>query len=161
IGKRGAALFLLVIFILGFMVIAAFSVVITDLLVALPSAVIPSWGAIGVALLVGVAIYKLRWPLIPVTVVGAAALCALTLVGDRFPVSMPDSFLGLEPTACGSSSCSSTAESLPYCPSGCSCSPATTSTASSSSSPSSSSTAPSSPLPSSAADTSWSLPPST
>src|SRR5690625_1636550 len=81
IGKRGAALFLLVIFILGFMVIAAFSVVITDLLVALPSAVIPSWRAIGVALLVGV-----------------AALYALILVGDRFPVSMPDSFLGLEPT---------------------------------------------------------------
>lgn len=99
IGKRGAALFLLVIFILGFIVIAAFSVVITDLLVALPSAVIPSWGAIGVALLVGVAIYKLRWPLIPVTVVGVAALYALILVGDRFPVSMPDSFLGLEPTA--------------------------------------------------------------
>src|SRR5699024_1141076 len=78
---------------------AAFSVVITDLLVALPSAVIPSWGAIGVALLVGVAIYKLRWPLIAVTVVGAAALYALILVADRFPVSMPDSFLGLEPTA--------------------------------------------------------------
>lgn len=99
IGRRGAALFLLVIFILGFMVIAAFSVVITDLLVALPSAVIPSWGAIGVALLVGVAIYRRRWPLIPVTIVGVAALYSLILLGDRFPVSMPDSFFGLEPTA--------------------------------------------------------------
>src|SRR5699024_6129351 len=98
-GKRGAALFLLVVFLLGLMVIAAFSVVLADLLVALPSAVIPSCGAIGVALLVGVALYKLRWPLIPVTVVGVAALYALILVGDRFPVSMPGSFLGLEPTA--------------------------------------------------------------
>src|SRR5699024_2055040 len=89
IGKRGAALFLLVIFIRGFMRLAAVSVVITDLRVALPSAVLPSCGAIGVALLVGVAIYTLRWPLIPVTVVGVAALYALTLLDDRFPVSMP------------------------------------------------------------------------
>ena len=56
-------LFLIVIFILLLMVIAAFSVVINNLLISTPSAVIPTWGAIGVALLVGVAVYRLRMPL--------------------------------------------------------------------------------------------------
>ncbi|WP_029088964.1 carbon starvation CstA family protein [Brevibacterium album] len=97
IGKRGANLFLVVIFILGFMVIAAFAVVITNLLVSQPSAVIPAWGAIGVALLVGVAIYRLRWPLIPVTIVGVAALYGLILLGDAYPVVLPESFLGMAP----------------------------------------------------------------
>src|SRR5699024_2458144 len=99
IGKRGAALFLLVIFILGFMVIAAFSVVITDLLVALPSAITPSWRPIGVALPVGVATYTLRSPLIPVTVVGVGALSAPRLAGGGFAVATPDSSLSLEPAA--------------------------------------------------------------
>jgi carbon starvation protein len=97
IGKRGANLFLVVIFILGFMVIAAFAVVITNLLVSQPTSVIPAWGAIGVALLVGLAIYRLRWPLIPVTIVGVAALYGLILLGDAFPVVLPESFLGMPP----------------------------------------------------------------
>ena len=83
IGKRGAGLFLIVIFILLLMVIAAFSVVITNLLIATPTAVIPAWGAIGVALLVGVAVYRMRLTLLPVTVVGVAALYGLILLGDR------------------------------------------------------------------------------
>ena len=98
IGKRGAGLFLIVIFILLLMVIAAFSVVITNLLIATPTAVIPAWGAIGVALLVGVAVYRMRLPLLPVTVVGVAALYGLILLGDVVPVVIPDNFLGMTPT---------------------------------------------------------------
>ena len=99
IGKRGAALFLVVIFILLLMVIAAFAVVITGLLVGTPSAVIPTWGAIIVALLVGVSVYKLKWPLLPVTIVGVVALYALIVVGDQVPVVLPDNFLGIGPAS--------------------------------------------------------------
>ena len=98
IGKRGAGLFLIVIFILLLMVIAAFSVVITNLLIETPSAVIPTWGAIGVALLVGVAVYRLRLPLVPVTIVGVVALYALIVLGDAVPVVIPENFLGMTPT---------------------------------------------------------------
>src|SRR5699024_10973576 len=46
IGKRGAGLFRIVIFVRLLMVIAAFSVVITDLPISTPTAVIPTWGAL-------------------------------------------------------------------------------------------------------------------
>ncbi|KAA6436456.1 carbon starvation protein A [Agrococcus sediminis] len=97
IGKRGANLFLVVIFLLLLMVIAAFAVVIKNLLISTPTAVIPTWGAIVVALLVGVAVYRMRWPLIPVTIVGVVALYALIVVGDSVPVVLPESFLGMTP----------------------------------------------------------------
>lgn len=97
IGKRGANLFLIVIFLLLLMVIAAFAVVIKNLLIGTPTAVIPTWGAIVVALLVGIAVYRLKWPLIPVTVVGVTALYALIVVGDQVPVVLPESFLGMSP----------------------------------------------------------------
>ncbi|MGM7696540.1 carbon starvation CstA family protein [Microbacterium sp. A84] len=97
IGKRGANLFLVVIFLLLLMVIAAFAVVIKNLLISTPSAVIPTWGAIVVALLVGVAVYRLRWPLVPITIVGVVALYALIVVGDQVPVVLPESTLGMSP----------------------------------------------------------------
>ena len=98
IGKRGAGLFLIVIFILLLMVIAAFAVVITGLLISTPTAVIPTWGAIGVALLVGVAVYRLRMPLVAVTIVGVIALYGLIVLGDAVPVVLPETFLGMTPT---------------------------------------------------------------
>ncbi|MGW9626699.1 carbon starvation CstA family protein [Microbacterium sp. NPDC055521] len=97
IGKRGAGLFLVVIFLLLLMVIAAFAVVIKNLLISTPSAVIPTWGAIVVALLVGVAVYRLRWPLLPVTIVGVVTLYALIVLGDQMPVVLPEDFLGMGP----------------------------------------------------------------
>lgn len=95
IGSRGRNLFLIVIFLLLLMVNAVFAVVIAELLVAQPTAVIPVWGAIVVALLVGQAIYRMRWNLPLVSVVGVVALYALILLGDRFPVALPDTVLGL------------------------------------------------------------------
>ncbi len=97
IGKRGANLFLVVIFLVLLMVIAAFAVVIKNLLISTPGAVIPVWGAIVVALLVGVAVYRLRWNLLSVTVVGVVALYALIVVGDQMPVVLPESTLGMSP----------------------------------------------------------------
>ncbi len=97
IGTRGSNLFLVVIFLLMLMVIAAFAVVIKNLLISTPSAVIPAWGAIGVALLVGLCVYRLRIPLIPVTVVGVLVLYALIVLGNAVPVDLPDNFLGMGP----------------------------------------------------------------
>lgn len=99
IGKRGSNLFLVVIFLLLLMVVTAFAVVITGLLTGTPSAVIPTWGAILVALLVGIAIYRLKLPLMPVTVVGVVMLYALIFIGDRVPVVLPENFLGIGPAA--------------------------------------------------------------
>ena len=99
IGARGANLFLVVIFLLLLMVNAAFAVVISDLLVSTPTAVIPTWGAILVALVIGQCIYRLKWNLPIVSVVGVAALYALILLGDRVPVSLPETVLGLPANA--------------------------------------------------------------
>lgn len=97
IGRRGANLFLVVIFLLLLMVIAAFAVVIKNLLISTPSAVIPTWGAVAVALLVGQAVYRYRMSLGLVTVIGVAALYALILLGDAVPVELPDPILGMSP----------------------------------------------------------------
>lgn len=95
IGKRGRNLFLIVIFLLLLMVNAAFAVVISNLLISTPSAVIPTWGAIAVALLIGQAIYRLNWNLPLVSLVGVVALYSLMVLGDRFPVVLPDTVLGI------------------------------------------------------------------
>ncbi|MFV2179684.1 carbon starvation protein A [Actinomadura sp. LOL_016] len=97
IGRRGANLFLVVIFLLLLMVVAAFAVVIKDLLIATPTAVIPAWGAVAVALLVGQAVYRYKMSLGLVTVLGVAALYGLILLGDAVPVELPDSILGMSP----------------------------------------------------------------
>ena len=99
IGRRGANLFLVVIFLLLLMVVAAFAVVIKDLLIATPSVVIPAWGAIAVAALVGQAVYRYRMNLALVTVVGVAALYGLIVLGDAVPVELPDPILGMSPAA--------------------------------------------------------------
>ncbi|TDE33293.1 carbon starvation protein A [Actinomadura sp. 6K520] len=97
IGRRGANLFLVVIFLLLLMVIAAFAVVIKNLLISSPSVVIPAWGAVAVALLVGQAVYRYKIGLGLVTVLGVTALYGLILLGDAVPVELPDPILGMSP----------------------------------------------------------------
>ena len=95
IGARGRNLFLVVIFLLLLMVNAAFAVVISNLLISTPSAVIPTWGAIVVALLIGQAIYRFNWNLPLVSIVGVVALYGLMILGDQVPVALPDEMLGI------------------------------------------------------------------
>jgi len=99
IGPHGRNLFLVVIFLLLLMVNAAFAVVIADLLVSTPTAVIPAWGAIAVAVLVGQAIYRLRWSLTMVSVVGVVTLYALIVLGNAVPIELPETVAGLPATA--------------------------------------------------------------
>ncbi|AEG43196.1 carbon starvation protein A [Isoptericola variabilis] len=97
IGARGRSLFLVVIFLLLLMVIAAFAVVIKNLLIATPTSVIPVWGAIAVAAVIGQMIYRWKMNLLLTTVIGVVALYSLILVGDRVPVVLPDPILGMSP----------------------------------------------------------------
>ncbi|KHL08240.1 carbon starvation protein [Mumia flava] len=97
IGPRGRNLFLVVIFLLLLMVIAAFTVVIKNLLISTPSAVIPAWGAIVVALIIGQMIYRWKMNLALTTVIGVVALYALILLGDAYPVELSDPILGMSP----------------------------------------------------------------
>ncbi|MDO8143373.1 MULTISPECIES: carbon starvation protein A [unclassified Isoptericola] len=97
IGSRGRALFLVVIFLLLLMVIAAFATVIKNLLISTPTSVIPVWGAIAVAAIIGQMIYRWKINLPVTTLIGVTALYGLILLGDRFPVVLPDSVLGMSP----------------------------------------------------------------
>jgi len=95
IGARGRSLFLVVIFLVLLMVNGAFAAVISNLLVSTPTSVIPVWGAILVALVIGQMIYrynvKLLWP----SLGGVIVLYALILIGNQYPIVLPDEVMGL------------------------------------------------------------------
>lgn len=97
IGARARNLFLVVIFLLLLMVNAAFAVVIANLLVARPTAVIPTWGAIVVAVIIGQLIYRYKMSLLWVSIVGVVALYGLIFVGYAYPIELPESVMGLGP----------------------------------------------------------------
>ncbi|RUO23845.1 carbon starvation protein A [Aliidiomarina minuta] len=95
VGKRARSLFMIVIFLVLLMVNAVFAVVIAGLLVDFPSAVVPVWGAIFVALIIGQLIYRKYIGLIAVSFIGVLALYGLIGLGPLFPVELADSFMGM------------------------------------------------------------------
>ncbi|PMD00310.1 carbon starvation CstA family protein, partial [Brevibacterium paucivorans] len=62
-------------------------------------AVIPTWGAIAVALCIGQAIYRLKWNLPIVSIVGVVVLYALIILGDKFPIVLPETIMGMSAQA--------------------------------------------------------------
>jgi len=99
IGPRARNLFLVVIFLLLLMVNAAFAVVISNLLVSTPTSVIPVWGAIVVALLIGQMIYRWKMGLLVPSIVGVTLLYGMILLGNSYPVVLPETVLGMAPRA--------------------------------------------------------------
>ena len=95
VGKRARSLFMVVIFLVLLMVNAVFATVIAGLLVDFPTAVIPVWGAIFVALIIGQLIYRQYIGLITVSVLGVVALYALIFIGASAPLNLPESIVGL------------------------------------------------------------------
>lgn len=95
VGKRARNLFMVVIFLVLLMVNAVFGVVIAKLLISNPSSVVPVWGAIVVALIIGQCIYRRRMNLLTVSVVGVLALYALIGIGPYVPVELPETVAGL------------------------------------------------------------------
>lgn len=95
LGANARSMFMLVMFLVLLMVNAAFATVIATLLIKFPSAVIPVWGAIVVAIGIGQAMYRsslgLLWP----SVIGVTLLYALIFVGDAVPISLPETMFGV------------------------------------------------------------------
>ncbi len=99
VGRRARTVFMIVIFLVLLMVNAVFGVVIAKLLINNPGAVVPVWGAIAVALVIGQLIYRRMIGLGLVSVLGVAALYSLIYVGPMVPVTLPDQVMGLSANA--------------------------------------------------------------
>lgn len=99
VNQRTRVLFMVVIFLLLLMVNAVFAVVIAGMMIKTPSAVLPVWGALVVAFIIGQCIYRYKLNLLWVSVIGVIALYALIYLGPFFPVSLPDSVMGLSASA--------------------------------------------------------------
>ncbi|MCH8493881.1 MAG: carbon starvation protein A [Idiomarina sp.] len=99
VGKRARSLFMIVIFLVLLMVNAVFAVVIAGLLVDFNSAVIPVWGAIFVALIIGQLLYRKLIGLLSVSIIGVVALYALIGLGPALPLALPETFMGLSDRA--------------------------------------------------------------
>jgi carbon starvation protein len=95
VSLRSRTVFMIVIFLLLLMVNAVFAVAISRELVAMPSAVIPTWSAVAVALVIGVLIYKVGVPILWPTIVGTVILYAMIYLGDVMPVVLPAQLFGL------------------------------------------------------------------
>ncbi len=87
-GPRARLLALLIIFFLMSLAMGAFVNAISSLFVSFnPDAIIPSFGLMVVAMAMGVAVYKLKVPLAPATVMGLIAFAALIFWGVQQPVA--------------------------------------------------------------------------
>lgn len=95
VSQRSRTLFMIVIFLLLLMVNAVFAVAIASELTAMPSAVIPTWSAVAVALVIGVSIYRLGVPLLWPTIIGTIILYAMIYLGELMPVVLPEQVFGL------------------------------------------------------------------
>ena len=95
VGRRARALLMVVIFLLLLMVNTAFGTVIARMMVAQPSAVLPVWGALLVAFLVGQAMYRFKLNLALVSLLGVIALYALIWAGPQMPLALPKELFGM------------------------------------------------------------------
>ena len=99
ISKRARTLFLIIIFFLLTLVNAVFAVVIANLFVANPGAVIPIVVEIPIAIFIGQYIYKTRSAALIPSLFGVLALYLLIWVGQQYPVDLTTvaGAFGMEP----------------------------------------------------------------
>ncbi len=95
IGSRARALLMIVIFLLLLMVNTAFGTVIARMMVSQPSSVLPVWGALVVAFIIGQCIYRFKLSLPLVSLVGVVALYALIWLGPQHPIALPKEVFGM------------------------------------------------------------------
>jgi carbon starvation protein len=98
VGDRARVLFLMLIFFLLLMVNAVFAVIIANLFMTNPGAVLPVWGSLAVALVVGFLIYRTGAGILIPSLAALAILYLLIWFGQYAPFTLPDLF-GLAPTA--------------------------------------------------------------
>ena len=99
VGKRARSIFMIVIFLVLLMVNAVFAVVIAGLMMNFSSAVVPVWGAILVALVIGQLIYRRMLSLPMVSIIGVICLYALIGIGPSVPIQMPAEVAGFSGNA--------------------------------------------------------------
>ncbi|UCG87654.1 MAG: carbon starvation protein A [Gemmatimonadota bacterium] len=92
VGSRARVLFLLIIFFLLLLVNAVFAVVIADRLIGSPGAVLPVWGTLAIALVVGVLIYRARVGILWPSVGALLLIYGLIWLGQYVPFELPDLF---------------------------------------------------------------------
>lgn len=92
IGKRVQALFLTVIFFLIWMVIAVFALVIANLFVSFPSAVLPVNFEIFIALVIGFLINRRNKSLLVPSLFAQALLLVMIVLGSMYPISLKPVF---------------------------------------------------------------------
>ena len=98
VGGRAKVLFLLIIFFLLLLVNAVFAVVIANLFVANPGAVLPVWGSLVVAVIVGLLIYRTGTGILLPSLGALGVLYVLIWLGQYAPFTLPDVF-GFAPSA--------------------------------------------------------------
>lgn len=92
VGGRARVLFLLIIFFLLLLVNAVFAVVIANLFIANPGAVMPVWGSLFVAVTVGFLIYRTNVGILGPSLAALALLYGLIWFGQYVPFELPDLF---------------------------------------------------------------------
>ncbi len=95
VSPRARTLFGIVVFFLLMMVNAVFGVAISDAFQETPSSVIPAWTAVGVAVVIGVLIYRMHVPILWPTVAGTVVLYAVIYLGEAVPIELTAGALGL------------------------------------------------------------------
>lgn len=98
VGRRTRLLFMIVVFLVLLMVNAVFGVVIAKAFISQPTAVLPAWGAIAFAVLIG-QLLRRGVSLTLLCIVGVAAIYGAVLGGTALPLALPDEMFGLPATA--------------------------------------------------------------
>lgn len=89
ISPRARVLFLVIIFFLLAMAMGVFALLMARLFTDLsPQAVVPTFALIAIAVMIGLSVYKLKWRLGPVTVVGFLLMMGTLFVGMEAPVPL-------------------------------------------------------------------------
>lgn len=99
VSGRVRSLFMVVIFLLLLMVNAVFAVVIAKMMIKTPSSVLPVWGALVVAFIIGQCIYRFKMNLLWVSIIGVVALYTLIYLGPIYPLALPENVGGLPTNA--------------------------------------------------------------
>lgn len=91
IGPRGRTLFHIIIFFLIALAMGVFVHIIATLFSPdfYPESVLPSTLLIGIALAIGIGMYRRQWGLVPLTVFGFVAMFFMVTVGIRYPIVGP------------------------------------------------------------------------
>ncbi|MGF1578926.1 MAG: carbon starvation protein A [Gemmataceae bacterium] len=97
IGQRARLLFLVIIFFAMSLAMGVFALTVSGLFISFnPDAIIPSFGLMVVAVLIGIATYKFKMQLVPATVLGLVAFGGLIVWGGVQPIPTHEWFVSAE-----------------------------------------------------------------